>query len=225
MSHDGQVQASNLRVTKEMDDRARQFAAIAIAGFVWMGVTLFAFHFIQPELDPLKRFGSEYAVGRLGWLMNVGFFSFAIGLAILAVAFGRWLQPPARSRSAGILLGLSSLGILGSGLFNTHLQGTQPTWVGIAHALSGFLAFLTLIPAMFVLSRRRRLTKQLRGIEEIIRYFPWLVLLLFLAMLFVFEPLELVGLGQRFFVVAMLTWLTSAALAIRAGAFTPHGAC
>lgn len=207
--------------SESMGTHVQRLATIAIAGFVAMAAILFIFHFIQPELNPLKRFGSEYAAGRLGWMMNIGFFCFAIGLASLAIAFGWSLRPPGRSRSGGVLLGLSSLGIFGSGLFNASLQGTQVTSVGIAHDLSGFLAFLTMIPAMFILSRRRHLTKQLQGTDLILRYGPWLVLLLFLAMMFVFEPLQLVGLGQRFFVVTMLTWLVSAAHAIRAGAFTP----
>jgi hypothetical protein len=202
------------------ETRARRLAAIAIAGCAFFLLIVIAFHFIQPELDPLKRFGSEYAAGHLGWLMNVGFVSFAAGLASLAIAFGHSLQPPARSRGAGVLLGLSSLGILGSGLFNSDLQGTQPVSVSmILHSLSGFLAFLTMIPAMILLSRRLHFAKPLRGIRPVLRYFPWLVLLLFLAMLFVFEPLHLVGLGQRLFLAAMFTWLLSAAHAVRSGTF------
>lgn len=199
------------------EGRPRKLAAIAIAGFVLMPLILIAFHFIQPELNPLKRFGSEYASGRLGWLMNVAFFGFAIGLASLAIAFA-FLRPPARSRSTGVLLGISSLGILSSGLFNSDLQGTPVTRIGIAHDLSGFVAFLTMIPAMILASRRLHLTKNVRGIRLTLRYCPWLVLVLFLSMLFVFEPLQLVGLGQRLFVTAMFTWLLSAAYAIRSGA-------
>jgi len=206
-----------------MEARTRGLAAIAMVSFALMVLILIAFHFIQPELNPLKRFGSEYAAGRLGWLMNVGFFSFAAGLASLAIAFGHSLQPPARSRGAGVLLGLSSLGILGSGLFNSDLQGTQPVSVSmILHSLSGFLAFLTMIPAMILLSRRVHLAKPLRGIRPVLlRYFPWLVLILFLAGLFVFEPLKLDGLGQRLFLTVMFTWLLAAAHAIRSGAFVP----
>lgn len=192
-----------------------------MAGFISMILILVAFHFIQPELDPLRRFGSEYAAGRVGWLMNVGFFCFAAGLGSLAFAFGRTVEAPGRSRAAGVLLAFSSLGILASGLFNSDLQGTQPpTWHGILHDLAGFVAFLTMIPAMFVLGRRFGRATGLRGLGPVLRYGPWPVLLLFLASLFVFGPLQLVGLGQRLFLVAVFTWLLSAAYAVGSGAFS-----
>lgn len=228
MPQNGQIQPSILPGTKEMEARARRLATIATAGFALMVLILIAFHFIQPELNPLKRFGSEYAVGRLGWLMNIAFFCFAGGLLSLAFAFNLALNTQNRSLAGVILFVLAAIGIFGSGLFNTHLQGEQPTRAGIMHALAGFLAFLTMIPAMFIFSRRFRLANLLkgeygRGIWPVLRYFPWLVLLLFLAMLFVFEPLQLVGLGQRLFLAAMFTWLLSAAHAIRSGAFTLLG--
>jgi Protein of unknown function (DUF998) len=202
------------------DRQSRTLGAVAIAGCAVMILILTAFHFIQPELDPLRRFGSEYAAGRLGWLMNVGFFGLAVSLASLAIAFGHSMQPPTRARGPGVLLGMSSLGILGSGVFNANLQGGRATWVGVVHDLSGFAAFLTMIPAMILLSRRKQLAEPFRGAWRVVRHCAWLVLILFLAMLFVFEPLQLVGLGQRLFLAAMFTWLLSAAYAIRSGAFS-----
>lgn len=219
MAQTGQNRPWVSSAAKHREGRTRGLAATAIAGFAFLPLVLLAFHFIQPQLDPLRRFGSEYAVGRLGWLMNVGFFGFAVGLASLAIAIGHSLQPPARSRVAGLLLGISSLGILASGLFNADLQGTQVTQAGILHDLSGFVAFLTMIPAMIYLSRRLPSSKQIGGLWPVLRHGPWLVLILFLAMLFVFEPVRLVGLGQRLFVVAMFTWLLSTAYTIRSGAW------
>lgn len=87
-----------------------------------------AFHFIQPELHPFRRFGSEYAAGRLGWTMNVAFLGFGSALAALSIVLGRVLQPPMRSRAGSVLFAVAALGILGSGLFNADLQGETVTW-------------------------------------------------------------------------------------------------
>ena len=45
------------------EGRPRKLAAIAIAGLVLMPLILIAFHFIQPELNPLKRFGANTLLG------------------------------------------------------------------------------------------------------------------------------------------------------------------
>lgn len=197
----------------------KRFATLSITGFTLFIAIMSAFHFIQPELNPLTRFGSEYVVGRAGWLMNLAFFCFATGLLGLAFAFSRGLEPPAGSRAGVILLVISSLGILGSGIFNADLQGAEKTQEGMFHDLSGFLAFLTLIPAIFIFSRRLHLNDQLRDLYRALRHLAWLILLLFLAMLFVFGPFQLVGLGQRLFLASLFSWLMLAAYGIKTEAF------
>lgn len=194
-------------------------AGISIIGFSLLIFIMLAFHFIQPELNPLTRFGSEYVVGRLGWIMNIAFFCFAGGLLSLAFAFRWGLNPQNRSRTGSILFVLAAIGILGAGLFNTHLQGEQPTTAGIIHALSSLFAFLTMIPAMFIFSRQLRLADLLKGKYKALRYLPWLITLLFLSMMFVFEALNLVGLGQRLFLCALFYWLFLASRGLQTGAF------
>ena len=50
-------------------------ARIAMVATVFYFFVMYvAFVFIQPELNPMYRFGSEYAVGRMGWLMKLAFF-------------------------------------------------------------------------------------------------------------------------------------------------------
>lgn len=206
-------------VSSSVNKKSRVAAGASVTGFSMFILIMFAFHFIQPEINPLTRFGSEYVVGRLGWVMNIAFFCFAGGLLSLAFAFSRGLPSHIQSRASVILLILAAIGILGSGLFNTHLQGEEPTTAGIIHALSGFLAFLTMIPAMFVISRRLRLAGLLNGKYKALRYLPWLITLLFLSMMFLFEPLNLVGLGQRLFLCAVFYWLILAARGLQSGAF------
>ena len=78
--------------------RIQTLSLLAIIGFSMFIIIMFSFHFIsfhfiQPELDPMTRFGSEYVVGRLGWIMNLAFFFFAGGLFLLAATFKSGLVP------------------------------------------------------------------------------------------------------------------------------------
>jgi hypothetical protein len=178
-----------------------------------------SFHFIQPELDPMTRFGSEYVVGRLGWLMNLAFFFFAGALFLLAITFKSGLEQTSRSKAGEILLYVSSIGILGSGIFNSDLQTAEKTTIGILHDLSGFLAFLSLIPAMFVLSRRLKKSGKLHGAYKTLSYLPWVVLILFFSLMFYFGPNDMAGLGQRIFLASVFSWLIIAAMGFKTSAF------
>lgn len=206
-------------VSSPVHKKSKMAAGISIIGFSLFIFIMLAFHFIQPELNPLTRFGSEYVVGRLGWIMNIAFFCFAGGLLSLAFAFSWGLNPQNRSRTGSILFVLAAIGILGAGLFNTHLQGEQPTTAGIIHALSSLFAFLTMIPAMFIFSRQLRLADLLKGKYKALRYLPWVITLLFVSMMFIFEALNLVGLGQRLFLCALFYWLLLASRGMQTGAF------
>jgi hypothetical protein len=77
-------------------------------------------HAIRSELSPGDHRISEYAVGPTGWLMTAGFLAWATALALTAVALQR--ARPRPSVVGGILTGLialSSIGALGTALFET----------------------------------------------------------------------------------------------------------
>lgn len=210
--------ASSPRAPISSVGQVRSLAAVATAGFVAFLALVLVMHVLQPELDPVTRFASEYAPGTAGWLMNVAFVALATALAALAVAFGWTLRPSLRSRAAGILLAISSVGFLASGVFNSDLQtDTIATGQGMAHDLAGFIAFLTLFPAMVAIGGRLRKNKRPRGL--FLTVLAWVVIALFLAMLFLFEPSGMVGLGQRIFLAAMLGWLLITARGLGSGAF------
>lgn len=194
-------------------------AGISIIGFSMFILIMFAFHFIQPELNPLTRVGSEYVVGKLGWIMNIAFFCFAGGLYSLAFAFRVGLNPNINSQTGVILLVISASGVLVAGLFNADLQGEQPTTAGMIHAISSLLTFLTLIPATFIFTRKLRKADRLKSKYKALRYLPWVITLLFLSMFFVFSTLNLVGLGQRLFLCALFYWLFLTSRGLQTGAF------
>jgi Protein of unknown function (DUF998) len=43
-------------------------------------------HALKPEFDPSWRMISKYEIGRFGWLMQIAFFSWALGNTSLFVA-------------------------------------------------------------------------------------------------------------------------------------------
>lgn len=214
-----------------MNRRAISFARAAIAATVFFFLVMFvAFLFIQPELNPLYRYGSEYAVGRMGWLMKLNFFVWGCGLIAVAGAMKFGLDSRARSKVAIILFVLAGIGIFLSGVFDTDLQvlneNPPPKWIEpepsneqIRHIIAGLVAFFTLMPGMGLASRRLRMAGRLSGGYRWLRYLSWMAPVLFLASVFVFAAIGLTGLGQRLFLAAVFAWVVVAALGLERGAF------
>jgi len=154
----------------------RWLGVTAIGGCLVFVTIMAAFHFIQPELNPVTTFGSQYALGQMGWLMNVGSLAFATGVAALALAFVRVQDS---SRAGNVLLGSSAFGLLIGGLFNVDPPGAEPTPSGLVHLLAGLLTFLCMIPAAILLSRGLNLVDRLRGGYRMLHGLSWLAALLF----------------------------------------------
>lgn len=216
-----------------MDSNAVVYAKAAIAATIFFFALMFiAFLFIQPELNPLHRYGSEYAGGRMGWLMKLNFFVWGAGLFAFALAMAKGLDQEAKSRVAIVLFVLAGIGIFLSGIFDTDLQvqnqDPPPPWIEpppsnehILHAAAGLLAFFALMPGAGLVSRRLRLSGRLSGSYRWLRALSWLMPTGFIAMAIVFHPLGLAGLGQRIFLVVVFTWLILAARGLAKSAFSP----
>jgi hypothetical protein len=215
-----------------MNAVAIRSARVAIAGTVFFAFVMYvAFAFIQPELNPLYRFGSEYAVGRGGWLMKAAFFVWAAGILALVLAMAKGLDPEARSRSALVLLGLSAAGLLVAGVFDSDLQVLNdhppPLWVEpppsdeqIGHMVGSFVFFLSLMVGAGLASRRLRLAGRLRGGYRALRYLSWLAPATFMAFAVYAVPAGFAGLGQRIFLLVLFAWVVLAARGIENGAFS-----
>ena len=194
----------------------RWLGVTAIGGCLVFVTIMAAFHFIQPELNPITTFGSHYALGKMGWLMNLGSLAFAAGVAALALAFVRMQD---FSRAGNVLLGSSAFGLLIGGLFNVDPPGAQPTPSGLLHLLAGLLTFLCMIPGAILLSRGLGLAERLRGWYRVLPGLSWLAALLFLANLSVLGAVGLPGLGNRLFLAIMSAWLLTAGQGVRTNSF------
>lgn len=189
-----------------------------------------AFLFIQPELNPLYRYGSEYAVGRMGWLMKLAFFLWGGGMVVFAVAMARGLDARARSTAAIILFAAGGAGVFFAGLFDSDLQirnvDPPPMWVEgppsreqQLHAAAGMIGLLSLMAAAGLATRRLRLAGRLESKYRALRILSWLTLAGFFAFL-VSVSYGLAGLGQRVFLGLLFAWQLLATWGLSAGAFT-----
>jgi hypothetical protein len=215
-----------------MEPRVVWYSRIAEGGTVFFFVVMyFAFLFIQPELNPLYRFGSEYAAGRMGWLMKLAFFCWAAGLLAFAAAMAKGLDSEARSRVAIGLFLLAGVGVALAGVFDGDLQirneNPPPRWVEpppsneqMRHAVAGLVAFFSIMPGAILVSRRLRAAGRLHGRYRWLHLLSWLLPATFVAMVAVFVPSGLAGLGQRVFLILVFTWIVVVARGLGTGAFS-----
>lgn len=201
-----------------------------VASAFFVVVMYVAFLFIQPELNPLYRYGSEYAVGRMGWLMKAAFFVWGTGLLAFALAQATGLDREARSPTGIALFAIAAVGVFIAGTFDGDLQVVNPSppplWIEPPpsdsqklHALGGMVTFLALMPGAGLVSRRLRRAGRLRGPYRWLRGLSWLIFVAFLAFAFGFVSIGLAGLGQRLFLGLLFTWLLMAGWGLERGAF------
>jgi hypothetical protein len=66
---------------RQMDDRqftwSRRLAEVALGCFSYFVVALVLLHGLRPDYTPIDHMISDYAVGRLGWVMTTAFVALA----------------------------------------------------------------------------------------------------------------------------------------------------
>jgi hypothetical membrane protein len=189
--------------------------AVAVVYFV---LSLIILHVLRLDYDPTRRFISEYAVGPYGGLMTSAFYVLGIGSLALVPGLYRGVASPARSLPGLALLVVWSIGIILVGFYPTDLQEGPPTTVGVIHNQSAIIAFESITVAMIFLSIRFRRDERWQDFARPSLIMALLALIAFAAIIFLFFPLGVPGLGQRLFVATVLVWLfiTAARLSVRA---------
>jgi len=196
--------------------RTNTLAGVGAAAALYLAATLLVMHAIQPDLNPATHYVSEYAHGDLGWLVMAGYVVAAVGaLAIawsaLSTLSGRWAVASAAC--------LALVGLVATGLTRIDVAQADGTVVstasGMAHELAGYVMFLGLIPGAFILSGAFRRDPLLVRATFAARLFAWGLVITFVLAIMVFQRLELVGVGQRVFLVTWLSWLVFVALELR----------
>lgn len=121
----------------------RVAARLSLVSAAAFAVLLVALHLVRPELDPSWHFISEYAIGRLGWMMVLAFLSLAVGYIGLFAALRSQFRTLA-GRVGLVLLLVSALGLVIAAAFTTDPVMVSPdaaTIEGRIHNVGGTLGF------------------------------------------------------------------------------------
>jgi len=194
----------------------KQTSTIALICIAYFAFAIVALHFLRPDLNPLSRPTSEYAVGECGFLMSTAFFSMSVASFSLLIGLYKGISKPAQSRIGLILLGIWGTGVLVAMMFPINREGTDLTTVNIIHRTNGPLIFLCLSVGAVLISRRVRLDDKWRPF-----YHTALTLSLIMLALFFITGANIAtksgfeGLCQRTFLLVFVTWFISMNLHLR----------
>ena len=184
---------------------AAMIAAVAAAVDL-LGLGLL--HIVSPEVDPVTRPVSEYALGDFGWLATIMTVAEGVGAMALAVALRR-------ERVAALLLLVFGVMKLAMPLFPVDALGTPATSAGRVHNVLGNLTFFLFpIAALLLFRPLRRMGSRLA---------PAIAVVLAIATVGVLIGNAVGGFGltQRAYLILCALWLLLAAAAelrnLRAG--------
>ena len=194
-----------------------RIALLGAVGVALLALILAAMHAIQPELNPVEDFVSEYAYGPLGWLIMVGYSAAGIGTALIAwrllslTGSGRWTIV-----SAVALLAVAA-GLVATGLTRIDLSGSDGTVVsttsGQLHELVGYVAVFGLIAAALAIPAAFRRNTTISEHAAALRLYGWILVAAFIGSVLA-QPLGVPGLGQRVFLGVSLSWLVFVGIAL-----------
>ncbi len=201
--------------------RAASLALIGIAGFAFFIAAVVSLHFLMPQYDPRTRYVSEYAVGPYGYLMTAAFFAWGMGSMALALGIRGALRPSRASQAGFVLLWIATVGVFVAGIFTADLTGDPVTTRGTIHGLASVVLFLSIIPAIFLLSIGFRRDPRWQTFGSLSLGLGFVVLGTF----FLFGGpggIVEIGTGQRIFIGALFVWLLVAAVWLRRVAAHPQ---
>ena len=172
-------------------------AAAAAANLVILALL----HVVSPEVDPVTRPVSEYALGRFGWLATIGTVAEGLGALGLAVALRQ-------KRAAAALLAIFGLAKLVMPLFPVDALGTPATPTGQVHNVLGNVAFFVFPVAALLLVRTLwRMGSRLAPVAAV-------VLAAATVGVLVGDAFGVFGLTQRAYLILCSLWLLLTAAAL-----------
>lgn len=210
---------ASVRFSTTTAKRVAQLSVIAMVGVAYFVVVLATFHLLRPDLDPIQRVGSNYAVGPYGLLMTIAFLTLAVSKFAFALGLYQGMTPASRTRVGMILLGTAGLGVLVDAIFPTDVtpDDRPVTWIGIVHVVSAVIGFLCFLAAMFLVSQRFKKDERWQSFSRPSFALACATFAAFIA----FQIIEanrtpVGGLAQRVFVALYLLWLFLTAFRLRA---------
>lgn len=192
---------------------ARQYGAVGIVGVGVFMVAMAVLHILDPGLNVVDEYLSVYALGEFGWLSRVADFAMGAGVAAIALGLRKTLADSRKATTSWVLMLISGLGFVISGIFNTDPSSVaETTDAGALHDLGGYVSILSLMISTWLLRGVFRRDGQLVPMARIQAWFAFAMsaaLVAFLAS----EPI--LGLTQRLFVLVVVAWLITLAANLR----------
>jgi len=182
-------------------------ALISIICIGYFFVIVLILHVLRPDVQPLNKAVSNYAIGPYGFLMVSAFFALALAMATLALALAGELAPTRRTQYGVPLLFIASVGLVAVGIFPGDVNVPHPpaTLTGLIHWIAAGTSFLSIMIAAFLFSYS---FEENEGWQSFHR--PALVLAITgVVALVVFTGLALIGwagIGERIYLTASLLW-------------------
>ena len=126
-------------------------ARLAVAGPLLCITLVAVLHVLESEVNDSDAV-SEYALGDFGWLMNVAFFSAAVGIGALAFVLHRSLARSKTAIAGIVLLAIAAVAWVLLGVGNIDPEGADATTHGLIHGIGFFLGLPARLAAPLVLA-------------------------------------------------------------------------
>jgi uncharacterized membrane protein YozB (DUF420 family) len=210
------MSSTNLSPSLHTRTQVSRIATVAIVGIAYFAVIIVALHFLRPDLNPLSRPTSEYAVGPYGFLMTSAFFSMSLASFALVIGLYQGVSQRARSRIGLALLGIWAVGVLIAMIFPIDPEGAPQTISGTIHRINGPLTFLSLTAGTILVSRRFKQDEKWRPFHRTALILSLVMLAVFIATFVnIATGSGFAGLCQRIFLAAFVTWFFLTATRLR----------
>lgn len=209
-----------------MDEQVdgRPWARAAIILYIVFLAAVALLHVLVPDMNPVRWYISDYATSRFGFIMNGAFLALGFGVASAALSLLHHSPFPRRPWATIVLLSVAGIMAASLALFESDPPGGPASSEGAVHdQLAGFF-FLALMIAMLVFSVRLWRAGRLRGSYWALPVLALLAPPLIVAVFALLEPIGLVGLGQRVYILVLVSWLIMLASGLHGRLFTARSA-
>jgi hypothetical protein len=202
---------------------SRRSAEIAIGCFAYFIVMLVLLHGLRPDYTPIDHMISDYAVGRLGWLMTTAFVAIAAGCLTLGLGMALAGPKSLPGRAAVLLLWVATLGLLVTATFPTDLETAATTTTGNIHTASFLVNVTSLILCSLLFAGSFHQSEDWRGYRWVGLALAITLLAAFIAQFLTLHRGAPYGLTNRLFVAVLMVWLVATARQLRRVAILRQG--
>jgi hypothetical protein len=135
--------------------RTRIFATLGLVGVGLAILFIGALHVVAPDVSPVRRTISEYALGEYRWAFDTGVLGLCVGSALVLVALVRagllaWPSP------GSVAFGVWPAALVVIVVFEKTNRAVGPSVGGVIHRYASLVAFLSVPVAALILGRRWR---------------------------------------------------------------------